>query len=108
MCKLFAQTMDERENAMADQTLTTDGICANSGSKESEINVSKSRIRSQAQELNSSTNSDLPKIDKSNSSTNSDYPKNRQIKFINKSDLPKSRGKSRMIDVYFSIIHQEN
>ena len=33
--------MDERENAVADQTLTTDGICANSGSMKSEINVSK-------------------------------------------------------------------
>ena len=36
LCKIFAQTMDDRENAMADQTLTTDGICANSGSKKSE------------------------------------------------------------------------
>ena len=52
--------MDDRENAMAEQTPTTDGIahiklqqfikrlrnkiCANSGSKKSEINVSKSRI----------------------------------------------------------------
>ena len=36
LCKLFAQTMDDRENAMADQTLTTDSICANSGSKKSE------------------------------------------------------------------------
>ena len=41
--------MDDRENAMADQTLTTDGICANSGSKKSEINISKSRIRSLSQ-----------------------------------------------------------
>ena len=67
--------MDDRENAMAEQTLTTDGICANSGSKKSEINISKSRIRSQAKESNSSTNSDLPK--------------NRQIKFINKFRLTK-------------------
>ena len=41
--------MDDRENAMADQTLTTDGIYANSGSKKSEIKVSKSRIRSLSQ-----------------------------------------------------------
>ena len=41
MRKRFAQTMDDRENAVSDQTLTTDGICANSGSKKSEINVSK-------------------------------------------------------------------
>ena len=26
LCKLFAQTMDDRENAMAEQTPTTDGI----------------------------------------------------------------------------------
>ena len=45
LCKIFAQTMDDRENAMAEQTPTTDGICANSGSKKSEINISKSRIR---------------------------------------------------------------
>ena len=36
LCKIFAQTMDDRENAMADQTPTTDGICANSGSKKNE------------------------------------------------------------------------
>ena len=26
LCKIFAQTMDDRENAMAEQTPTTDGI----------------------------------------------------------------------------------
>ena len=49
MCKLFAQTMDDREHAVADQTLTTDGICANSGSKKSEINISKKQDQKSSQ-----------------------------------------------------------
>ena len=36
ICKLFAQTMDDREHAMADETPTMDGNCANSGGKKSE------------------------------------------------------------------------
>ena len=41
--------MDDRENAMAEQTSTTESICANSGSKKVEINVTKSRVRSLSQ-----------------------------------------------------------